>query len=221
MRFDEEARKNFGIFCNGYRLRHEPMLMALVRKCNVCKKKFFRAEYSLKRSSNDILDYAKENGVCFECAYWLHLMKHKPKGFQVANGIAYRVLPFIEQPTISMLLGSKGKKYYFVTKRRKLIKSNDVWVIGKIPERFRKDISDTGWFCDKRVYGRLLRFDRLCKEVGCLDRYKCFRFDTKLELKNGPFNKVPEKWVIGGERCGFFINTDLIKDYISPLNNKK
>lgn len=220
MRFDEEARKNFGIFCDGYRKKYEPMLMALVRKCNVCGKKFLRAEYNLRRSSNDILDYVKENGVCFECGYWLYLMNHKPRGFQVTNGIAYRILPFIEQPTISMLLGSKGKKCYFVTKRRKLIKSNDVWVIGKIPERFRKKFPDTGWFCDKRVYGRLLKFDKLCKEAGCLDRYKCFRFDTKLELKNGPYNKVPEKWTIGGERCGFFINTDLIENYISPLNNK-
>lgn len=209
---NKEAKESLAKFKN-FRL----FLMSHIRRCSVCNKKFLRYDRKVEAGIADSWEYVREHKVCFECGFWMQLIEHRPDGLQVINGVCYRILPFVDEPKFTMLLGSNGKKYYFVTTDRKPFKSNDVWRIGVVPQQFRNQLQDTGWFCDKSVYGRLLNFDKMCKEVGCLDRYKCFRFRTELEIKNGPYNEVPKKWVVGGERCRYFINTDKIKNYVSPL----
>ena len=195
-------------------------MMSCIWRCSVCDKKFIKVD-RVTKGDDDLTHIVNERQVCYECAYWLNLIANKPDAMQVANGICYQVLPFIEEPTLSMLLGGGGAKRFFVTKDKQVIKSNDVWVIGKIPKRFREQLPDTGWFCDKKVYGKLLRFNSLCREVGCLDRYKCFRFMVELELENGPFNQLPRKWNVGDEHCRYFINTDWIENYVSPIEINK
>ena len=212
----ETWKENYSKYRQQHRLIHDLELMSYVRKCSVCNKKFIKIDRTA--TDGDLSSYVEERKMCYECAFWSDFIeKPKPNGLQVVNGVCYLVLPFIEKPTIFMLLGGGGKKRFFVSKERKVFKSNDVWLIGTIPAQFRDKLPDTGWFCDRRVYGKLLSFNRMCKEIGCFDRYKCFRFRTELELQNGPFNTIPDDWITGGEHCGFFINTDLVENYSSPI----
>lgn len=214
---NEEIRQNYIKLFSARARKGWVFLIPRIRKCNACGKKYLRMEYKLKKEISEVHNYVKEHEVCFECGYWLYLIEHKPEGLQIANGICYKILPFVEKPGFTIMLGSKGKTFFFVTKEKEVIKSNDVWRIGKIPERFRDRLPDTGWFCDRRVYEKLSKFNKPCKAMGCLDRYKCFRFNTELELENGPFNEVPKNWITGGEHCKHFLNTDLIENYVSSI----
>jgi len=187
-------------------------LLPRVRKCRLCGKKFFYPEFLEKE-----VDRYVASGLCFECGYWRKFLDHIPRHLQVTNGKCYKVLPFVSNKEPYMTLGGNGKKRYFVTKELKPIMSNDVWFIGTIPERFRYRLADTGWFCNESAYKSLCKFNKKCMEAGCLDRYRCFRFDTSIELKNGPYNTIPSDWVLKGEHCGFFLDTEKIIDYISPI----
>ena len=197
----------------------QPRLLRHVRKCTCCGKLFLYERPPLRTSEAYL--FVKEQGMCFECGYWSGLIAKPPEYMQIASGICYNVMPYVENPTISMILGGKGKRVFFITKDMKAIKSNDVWLIGTIPSLFRDRLKDTGWFCDGKTYKKILNFDKKCNAIGCLDRYKCFRFRTELEIKNGPFNEVPENWEDGGEHCRRFVNTDLICDYQSPIKHKQ
>ena len=221
MKHSKKWRENYVKYARTHRsYAHRLMFMPCIRKCDVCGKKFVHYERPPK-NDDDLTVYTSKHNVCYECAFWLTFIDNKPKELQVANGIAYKIFPFIEEPTLSMLLGGNGKKRFFVTKDRQVIKSNDVWVVGTIPQHFRDKLPDTGWFCNKSVYGRILRFNKMCKEVGCLDRYKCFRFRTDLELENGPYNTLPKGWETGDEHCGFFVNTEGIENYVSPISTNE
>ena len=192
--------------------RRSITLLPRVRKCRFCGKKFFFPKYL-----EDEADRYVASGLCYECAYWRKFIDHIPRYLQIANGKCYKVLPFVKNPEPFMTLGGNGRKKYFVSKGLEPIVSNDVWLIGTIPERFRYKLVDTGWFCNESAYNSLCKFNKKCIEVSCLDRYRCFRFNTDLELKNGPYNTIPSDWEIGGEHCGFFLDTKKIIDYTSPI----
>jgi len=191
------------------------LLMKKIRKCSVCGKKF--AYLNTMSFINTSYNLVTKEKMCFECAYWTYFINNPPSDIQIADGKCYRVLPFVDTPDMFTLLGGGGTVRYFVTKDFKTIKSNDVWTIGTIPPAFRDKLPDTGWFCDKRIYLRIEHFDRKCSEIGCFDRYKCLRFRTELELKNGAFNQVPDNWIKGEEHCSRFTDTDLVYNYKSPL----
>lgn len=213
-------KENYRKLCQQHWIIHDLELMSCVRRCSVCNKKFIKIDRTV-HEDDDLSAYAEEHKMCYECAYWsVFLESPRPEGLQVTGGVCYQVLPFVEEPTIYMLLGSRGEKRYFVTRQLEVIKSNDVWRIGRIPERFRDKLPDTGWFCNKSIYGKITNFNKRCNEIGCLDRYKCLRFKYELELENRPFNKVPEDWVAGGEHCLYFINTDLLENYVSPIKTE-
>lgn len=213
---DDEWMANYMKYRKYHKIFLDLHLMPHIKRCEVCDKKFLRIK-RVPKGADDLSGMVDSRHICYECAYWLQFIEKRPEHIQIANGVCYQIFPFIEEPTLSMLLGGDGKKRFFVTKDRQVIKSNDIWVIGTIPERFRDQLPDTGWFCNKSVYGRLFNFNKMCREVGCLDRYKCFRFRTELELENGPFNQLPKKWNVGDEHCRYFIHTDGIENYVSPI----
>lgn len=196
-------------------------LLVHIKKCSLCNKKFFIPDFAYNKSKNEYYKYIVQNGLCYECAYWSDLISSPPKYLQIANGKSYKFLPFVKNKKVFMTLGGSGQVRYFITKDFQTFKSNDVWLIGTIPEQFRKELQDTGWFCDARVYRKITNFNGRCEAIGCLDRYKCFRYDLTKEPKDGPYNIVPENWIPGGEHCGFFINIDSILNYNSLITNQK
>lgn len=198
--------------------RHLTVLRHL-RKCTVCKKTFLYEGPPLRVSEGYL--YVKDHGMCFECGYWSGFINKGLENVQIANGVVYKIMPYIEAPPIYMTLGGNGKTRYFVTKDLHAYKSNDVWLIGTVPLMFRDRLKDTGWFCEKSVYRKISLFNKTCNERGCFDRYKCFRFNYALEKEKGAFNCVPDDWVDGGEHCRYFVNTDLIFNYNSDRNGNK
>lgn len=186
----------------------------------MCGKKFLRIDHPIRNGAETLARIVKEKDICYECAFWTNLIDEPPDGLQVTGGKCYNVLPFIENPTIYMTLGSGGNTRYFLTNDYELIKSNDVWFIGTIPQRFKEHLPNTGWFCSKKVYEKWSNFNGRCYERGCFDRYKCLRFKTEIEIQEGAFNSLPPVWKYGDECCRDFINTDEIENYVSPIKPK-
>lgn len=215
----EEVRRNHSRLYRTYKIKYLK-LISQVSKCKMCGKKFLRIDHRVYCCEQSLLEYVKEKDICYECAFWTSLIDNPPDGLQVTGGKCYKVLPFIDNPTIYMTLGGNGKVRYFLTNEYKLIKSNDVWLIGAIPQRFKSQLPETGWFCSKKAYEKFLSFDGRCYEKGCFDRYKCLRFRAEIELDEGAFNTLPQVWNYGDEHCRDFINTDELDNYVSPIKPK-
>lgn len=196
-------------------VKYTNSIIKRVRVCSECGKKF--VYLSTNDYSGEYYKNISQKGMCFECAYWESLANADNEHIQVADGVCYRILPYVENPDMFTILGGNGVVRYFVTKDFNTVKSNDVWMIGRVPERFRKYFPDTGWFCHKRIYKRILNFNLKCSEAGCFDRYKCLRFRTEIELRNGPYNKVPDNWKKGDEHCSKFTDTDLVYNFKQEL----
>ena len=91
-----------------------------------------------------------------------------------------------------------------------LIKSNNIWHQGEIPEHFRKQLPDTANFLSLITYTKLSNDPHKCHAKGCWDRYNCLRYNLSCE-RDGPFNKIPANHTIGDENCPSFININELK----------
>ena len=152
--------------------------------------------------------------ICYECAYWKNLIDYPLPHMEIVGNKCMRVLPEVPKRDKSMLLGGKGKLRYFVRTDFSLVRSNDVWSIGVVPERFRKQLPKTMSEVTKNVYLKIQKNGHKCSARGCFDRYNCFRYNLELEKDHtGAFNKVPPTWKVGNEKCKDFINlTEILSD---------
>ena len=103
-----------------------------------------------------------------------------------------------------MILGFGGHEFYIRKFDGTLIKSNNVWHQGKIPEHFRKDLPDTADFLTLMDFQKLKNDPYKCMAKGCWDRYHCLRYDQSCE-KDGPFNIIPDSHIPGNEHCPSFV----------------
>lgn len=176
--------------------------------CQSCGNKIFLQGYSDHRLTR----LMQTNKICYECAYWKDIIEFPPTHLEIINGKCYRIYPEVEEKDPSILLGGKGKMRYFMREDMKPFKSNDVWLIGVIPQRFLPQFPPTAFEIDKRVYNLISNNTRRCQAVGCMDRYLCIRYRLEFEdYGKNPFNKVPNNWKAGDEHCKFFINRQSIK----------
>lgn len=155
----------------------------------------------------------KDKQICYECAYWLSLVDSPPSNLEVVKGMCVQIFPEADKRDKTLILGGKGKMRYFVRPDRSVIKSNDIWKIGKVPKFFLPSFPDTLIEITQKAYKKLNRTNIKCQARGCYDRYHCFRYNLELE-SNGkkPFNIVPSNWKIGEEHCRYFINmTEILK----------
>lgn len=147
--------------------------------------------------------------LCFSCAFWTDKIENPPAGKEVIGGHHYTVHPTAKRPD-NLLRGFMGKEFFIRRFDGTLIKSNNVWHQGEIPERFRKQLPDTAVFIPMMTYQKLEKDDHKCYAKGCWDRYNCFRYDLSCE-KDGAFNQIPSNHKVGDERCPSFINISDLK----------
>lgn len=181
-------------------------IMTNIKRCSHCGAKLWMNGYDTK---GRIAYLIKQKSLCYDCAYWIDLYEYPPEFLEIINGECFRIHPFVERKDKTIILGGGGKTKFFMRSDYSVLKSNDIWKIGKVPDRFRDRFPDTVSEINKKTYNNLKRNNRKCNAKGCLDRYQCFRYNLNQE-KDKPFNKVPSNWKIGGEHCGFFIPKDSI-----------
>lgn len=175
-----------------------------VRRCKCCGNLILFQGYD---ENSRICHIMERKMVCHDCAYWLDLIKHPQKDMEILDHECLIIHPHIaDKKDKAIILGGKGKKRWFIKPGGTLIASNDIWIIGTVPERFQNSLPPTVYEITLKAYNQLKRNPRCCISRACMDRYHCFRFDKSLEEENGPFNIVPEKWKVGGEHCGFRID---------------
>lgn len=179
-------------------------VMSQVTYCKACGKKIWMQGYN---AQNRITHLMNKNSLCYECAFWEELIAYPPQYMEVVNRQCLRLHPVADKKDRALILGGKGKMRYFTRLDGSLIQSNDIWLIGTVPERFSSQLPITAIEITLKAYRQLKKTNKKCQARACLDRYNCFRYDRTLEMgEKGPFNTVPPKWKVGDEHCGFFIN---------------
>lgn len=182
-----------------------------VRVCNNCNSKIFTEGYNYE---DRITMMMRTEGVCYSCAYWKNIINYPLTYMEIIGNRCFRILPEVKKKDKSLLLGGNGKLRYFARYDLSIVRSNDVWSIGVIPEIFRKQLVPTITEISRRSYEKLLKNKNKCSARGCFDRYHCLRYKLELEQDSiGAFNKVPPTWKVGNERCKDFINlTEISND---------
>ena len=183
-------------------------------QCSICGKRFWAHDIM----ANSLAKYAKEKSLCLECAKWMQLSEYRPFNLEIIDGVAYKVFPLTEKEP-GACLGGKGKLKCIIHADGTSCVSNDIWTIGKVPERFYDLFPRTGWWIKNWYKARLLKGALHCKGKMCYDRYHCFRYDYTQEFDTGPFNIPPKDHIVGSENCKQFINILDIENY-PPFNTE-
>lgn len=182
-----------------------------VRFCSCCGKRILFQGYGDKTRLSHIMETKM---LCYDCAYWLNLIEYPPEDMEILGNQCLLVHPhIINRNDKSIILGGDGKKRWFVKPGVKLVESNDIWNIGTVPERFSDRLQPTLYEITEKAYKQLKRNPKWCIARACMDRYNCYRYDLSLEEETGPYNKIPKKWHVGDEHCGFrFENKEILTD---------
>lgn len=115
----------------------------------------------------DILRIMSKRNVCSKCAFWMDKIAHPDIGNEVIGSHYYIVYPFVKRPN-NVIKGSEGKEFYIRRFDGTLIKSNNIWHQGEIPEHFRKQLPDTANFLSLITYTKLSNDPHKChaKDAG-------------------------------------------------------
>lgn len=176
-------------------------------KCPCCGKMFWSFTSDIKAN---LYNENWQGFICRDCAYWLDYIKKNRPYREIIAGVCYNFLPPQTEKKPGVMLGGKGMKYILKTDGS-TNKSNDIWKIGKVPERFKKQLPNTGWWISRRNFRNLRYGWYKCDNKGCYDRYHCLRYEIEKEIE--PYNIVPDNWQIGDEKCPVFVNLHEIEDF--------
>ena len=171
--------------------------------------------------SSPIYADMQRDEICWECAYWKRILSDKGMRIVVIDGLCYDFKPWVGKIPPNATLGGNGKLLHIATFKGKICKSNDAWLIGKVPERFRTSLPDNAVEITRRAYRTLSKRRIMCNDIGCLDRYTCVFYDKTIEENNEPFNKVPENWVEGSEFCKSFLSEGELKRFTPQIDSKQ
>lgn len=186
-------------------------LLNHIMYCSCCDTKILFHGYD---AQNRIIRMMEQRKLCYECAFWQDMIDYPPKYLEIIGNQCLRVHPVADKTDKTLILGGRGKMRYFIRPDQSLFQSNDIWVIGTIPKRFKGNFKSTATEITLKAYRQLNRTNKKCYARACFDRYNCFRYNQEQENdKIGPYNLVPPKWKVGDEHCGFFINRqDILND---------
>lgn len=185
-------------------------LLNYIRRCACCGSKVLLHGYD---SQNRIARIMEQKNVCYDCAFWQDMIDYPPEYLEIISNKCLRVHPVADKGDKTLILGGKGKMRYFMRPDQSLFQSNDIWIIGTIPQRFKDSFKPTAIEITLKAYRQLRRTNKKCNARACLDRYHCFRYNLEQENdESGPYNSIPPKWKIGDEHCGFFIDRKDIQD---------
>lgn len=186
-------------------LLHDKLQQSTV--CPICKRKYWKYAAGKGR----LAKISQERSVCLECAKWLDLAENHPDGYEVIDGVVYKIFPKTKK-TYATILGGNGVIKCVIRPDGTGITSNDVWTIGKVPERFLHLFPNTGWWIPSK-YKYRTKYVVQCKNKTCFDRYHCIRYDYHQEFAEGPLNVPPLEWIVGDEKCPAFINILDVRNY--------
>ena len=98
---------------------------------------------------------------CFTCAFWFEKLKlwKNDRNWLVVDGQSYHVNPILSKPTVFQGFG--GHWFFFKKNDGTLIKSNNVWCQGKIPEHFKKLIPNNAVMVTEKEYNLLNKIKRM------------------------------------------------------------
>lgn len=167
--------------------------------CNLCGKEDDFSDYD----SSKYLLLMHKHHICFNCAFWIDKIQNPPANREIINGHHYIIHPPAKRPH-NVVLGFLGREFYIREFNGILIKSNNIWHQGKIPEHFKKELPDTADFLTLIDFQNLINDPHKCYAKGCWDRYHCLRYDSSCEI-DGPFNTIPKSHIIGSEHCPSFV----------------
>lgn len=174
---------------------------------NTCTKCGRVGYFNYYTSNSDVCRLMHSKKLCWKCAYWENIKINPPEGFEIIDDCCYQVLPYIDNPTADMILGGNGETKYLLKNNGEVIKSNDIWLVAKIPNKYIHEFVPTAWVIPKKLYTKAKKSSHKCYAKGCMDRYHCFRYVYQQEFtEDGPFNHVPLDWIVGSERCPAFLN---------------
>lgn len=181
------------------------------KRCRQCNAMVLIQVYD---ANDKIARLMNKEGLCYDCAYWENVYRNPPKDIEFLGNRCLKILPMVKKRDKTMLLGGKGKLRYFVRNDLSVIRSNDIWTIGTVPENYREKLPSTIREITNAAYKKLSKHSRKCMARGCFDRYNCIRYRIELENDHiGAFNEVSPFWKVGGENCKDFVNTkEIISD---------
>lgn len=177
--------------------------------CHLCSSPIDLGNYDLKLP---LPKKMKDEQLCFTCAFWKDKIDNPLENRQIINGEHYVFNPWIENKQAFM--GHGGKEFYIMLADNSVIRSNNVWLQGEIPEMFRLQLPDTAKFITKHAYNKIRHRPYFkCQSKGCWDRYHCFWYDEGVEI-DGPWNVIPEKHKVGDEYCEIFLNKNQVYEKV-------
>lgn len=176
-------------------------LNANIQRCSKCNAAYEQDSFDPRQKLTVLM---KQRELCFQCAFWIDKIEKPPEYAEVVNGSHFTFHPWNNSPLAFQ--GSGGHAFYIIRENGSVLKSNNVWRQGDVPERFREQLPDTARFISKRTYSQLNDNSFVCKAKGCWDRYNCYRYDLAIEETAGPWNVVPQSHTLGDEKCESFIN---------------
>jgi hypothetical protein len=142
--------------------------------------------------------------LCFSCAFWKNKIDNPTPNRQIINGEHWIFEPWSDKPLL--FAGHGGRAFYIMLNDGSVLRSNNVWYQGEIPQRFRDSLPDTAKFITRTAYYKMKNQPCFqCRAKGCWDRYHCHWYDMSLEA-NGPWNEVPASHKIGDECCESFLD---------------
>ncbi len=175
--------------------------------CHLCGSPIELESYDQK---SRLTKKMKHERLCFNCAFWTDKFENPPKGREIINGSHYILHPW-NNDRFGRFNGFGTGGFYILHNDGTVLRSNDVWFQGNIPERFKDKFPNTARAITRSAYTKLK--DNVlfkCDRKGCFDRYHCFFYHADEIEKNGAWNEVPANHVIGGEECELFLDKDKI-----------
>lgn len=177
---------------------------ASIKTCSICGGPMDIEEYDTRAI---LTKKMQAKHLCFACAFWKDKIDNPVPGREIINGCHYVFHEWLRQPI--PFQGSGGHRYYILRNDGSVMRSNNVWFQGHIPERFRPQLPDTAKLITKRAYYAIKGLECFkCQRKGCWDRYHCYFYDRSIEAENGPWNEIPANHKIGDELCESFLNLD-------------
>ena len=171
------------------------VLRAVTYACKCCGKK----ESVEPTAKGEIYAYAKEHQLCYTCAYWEKICLMDRATFLIVDGICYMAKPKTLKDEC-LCNTYNGKTFYaIILKTKRMVCTNHLVRIGKVPPQFKERLPDNAIFITLRTFIKLTADNFVCYAQGCYDRYRCLRYNC--EAEETPFNTVPKSHCIGDECC--------------------
>lgn len=193
-------------------------LYGALKKCKNCGSVILFQGYEEKTRLTHIME---RHQICYDCAYWKSMIEHPPKNLQVVGDKILKVCPYAESKNKSEILGGKGKNRYFIRSNFTVFKSNDVWLIATIPDKYKEFFPETACEISRELYEIFSRNKRRCKAKACKVRSICMRYRFEIDNSISYDNPPTQDANTVDEGCCFFLNMNKYDSNSNIMNYLK